>query len=130
MVWRHQGATEGTCRPSYRRLLDEEDVFRLARFFPVFFPDFFPVFFLGTFAPSRRASESPMAIAWRRLVTFLPDPPLRSVPAFISCITRSTFFDAFLPYLRLDVFLATGVSLRWVRFPWAQRMKDGLSGAA
>ncbi len=45
----------------------------------------------GTFAPDRRASDSPMATACLRLVTFLPDRPLRSVPRFRSRITFSTF---------------------------------------
>ena len=54
--------------------------------------------FRGTFAPARRASESPIAIACFRLVTFLPDPPLRSVPRFRSRITFATFFCAALPY--------------------------------
>jgi hypothetical protein len=46
--------------------------------------------------PARRASESPIAIACFRLVTFLPERPDRSLPAFISRIERST--------LRLAVF--------------------------
>jgi len=57
----------------------------------------------GTFAPERRASERPMAIACLRLVTFLPERPLRSVPRLRSRMTFSTFFDAFLLY-----FLAMG----------------------
>src|SRR3954454_20762382 len=63
-----------------------------------FFADFFEDFFDGTFAPSRRASESPMAIACLRLFTFLPELPLFSVPRLRSCIAFSTFFEAFLPY--------------------------------
>lgn len=51
----------------------------------------------GTLPPSRRASDSPMAMACLRLVTFLPEPPLRSVPRFRSCIVFSTFSDAFFP---------------------------------
>ena len=51
---------------------------------------------LVTFAPSRRASESPIAMACLRLVTFFPELPLRNVPALSSCITLPTFFDAFL----------------------------------
>src|SRR5437763_11471643 len=61
---------------------------------------FFDDFFLGTFAPDFRASERPMAMACLRLVTFLPERPLLSVPRFRSCIARLTFFDAFLLYLR------------------------------
>ena len=56
--------------------------------------------FFGTFPPARRASERPMAIACFRLFTFLPELPLLSVPLFRSCIARSTFFEAFLLYLR------------------------------
>jgi hypothetical protein len=50
----------------------------------------------GTRLPSRRASESPMAIACLRLFTFPPLPPfpLRSVPRLNLCISRSTSFDA------------------------------------
>jgi hypothetical protein len=55
-------------------------------------------FFFGTFAPSLRASDSPMAIACFRLVTFLPLRPLFSVPLFFSRIARATFFCAFGPY--------------------------------
>ena len=54
---------------------------------------------MGTFAPSRRASDKPMAIACLRLVTFLPERPLLRVPRLRSCIARSTFFEAFLLYL-------------------------------
>jgi hypothetical protein len=50
----------------------------------------------GTFAPSLRASERPIAIACLRLVTFLPERPLRNVPRLRSRMTFSTFFDAFL----------------------------------
>src|SRR5207247_6478060 len=57
-------------------------------------------FFFGTFAPAFRASERPMAMACLRLVTFLPERPLLSVPRFRSFIARSTFFEAFLLYLR------------------------------
>jgi low affinity Fe/Cu permease len=55
---------------------------------------------LGTLPPSRRASESPIAIACLRLFTFLPDRPERSVPCLRSCIAFSTLLEAFLPYLR------------------------------
>jgi hypothetical protein len=63
-----------------------------------FFDDFFDPF-LGTLAPSRRASDKPIAIACLRLVTFLPERPLLSVPRLRSRIARSTFFEAFLLYL-------------------------------
>lgn len=57
---------------------------------------FLPLFFVlllpddlrfGTFAPSRRASDNPIAMACLRLFTFLPLRPLRSLPSFISCIS-------------------------------------------
>jgi hypothetical protein len=54
--------------------------------------------FRGTFAPALRASDKPMAIACLRLLTFLPERPLRSFPDLRSCIARSTFFPAFFPY--------------------------------
>jgi hypothetical protein len=64
--------------------------------------DFFADFFRGgTLPPSRRASESPIAIACLRLVTFLPEPPLRNVPSLRSCIARLTFACAFLPYFAI-----------------------------
>ena len=47
-------------------------------------------FRLGTFAPARRASDSPMAMACLRLLTFAPERPLRSVPRLRSCIALST----------------------------------------
>src|SRR2546426_823826 len=50
---------------------------------------------------ARRASLRPMAIACLRLVTFLPERPDRSVPCLRSRIARSTFLEAFGPYLRV-----------------------------
>jgi hypothetical protein len=65
-------------------------------------------FFLrGTFAPERRASDRPIAIACLRLRTVFPERPLLSLPRFISCIARLTFRPLALPYLR-----ATGFFLR------------------
>jgi hypothetical protein len=52
----------------------------------------------GTFAPFSRASESPIAIACLRLVTFLPLRPLFSVPFFLRRIADSTRLLAALPY--------------------------------
>src|SRR5262249_8399415 len=57
-------------------------------------------FFAGTLAPARRASERPIAIACFRLLTFLPERPDLSVPAFRSRIAFSTLAEAFLPYAR------------------------------
>jgi hypothetical protein len=57
----------------------------------------------GTFPPARRASDSPIAIACFRLLTFFPDLPDFNSPRFISCIARLTFCEAFFPYfLPLD----------------------------
>ena len=58
--------------------------------------------FFGTFAPERRASESPIAIACLRLFTVPPFPPrpLLSVPIFFRRIALPTLFDAAFPYLR------------------------------
>jgi hypothetical protein len=70
--------------------------FALFRFFEAFF---------GTFFPLALASESPIAIACFRLVTFLPDRPLFSVPALRFFITRSTSLEAFFEYLRAMAYL-------------------------
>jgi hypothetical protein len=76
---------------------DDEDFFELLAFFDdPFFED--DDFFDGTLPPSRRASESPIAMACLRLVTFLPELPLFSVPRLRSCIAFSTLSDAFFPY--------------------------------
>jgi hypothetical protein len=77
-----------------------------------FFEDFFEEDFLdeaffddflrdGTLPPSRRASESPIAIACLRLFTFFPELPLFSVPCLRSCIAFSTLSSAFLPYFAI-----------------------------
>src|SRR4029077_12510864 len=58
-------------------------------------------FFRGTLAPARRASESPIAIACLRLVTFFPERPLFKVPRLRSCIALLTFRAAFFPYLAM-----------------------------
>jgi hypothetical protein len=52
----------------------------------------------GTFPPSRRACERPIAIACFRLFTRLPERPLLSSPVFLSCNARLTFCCAILPY--------------------------------
>jgi hypothetical protein len=59
------------------------------------------VFLFGTFAPALRASDSPMAIAYFLLVTFLPELPLRRVPALRSSVVFFTFVCAFLPYVAM-----------------------------
>ena len=58
---------------------------------------------LGTFAPDRRASERPIAMACLRLVTLRPDRPLRSVPRFRSRIARATLRCACLPYFAITL---------------------------
>lgn len=50
----------------------------------------------GTLPPSLRASESAMATACFRLVTFAPEP-LFSLPSLSSCIVAPTFSFAFSP---------------------------------
>src|ERR1051326_190535 len=74
-----------------------------AHFF--FFDAAFDDFFFGTLAPDFRASDKPIAIACLRLFTFLPERPLLSFPLFFSCIARSTFSDAFLPYFGMTTLL-------------------------
>jgi hypothetical protein len=66
---------------------------------------FFEPFFGGTFFPSRRASDSPIAIACLRLLTFLPDRPLFKVPALRFLIARPTLADAFFEYFRAMILL-------------------------
>lgn len=61
--------------------------------------------FLGAFFPSLRASESPIAMACLRLVTFFPEPE-RRVPRFRSCIAASTLSLAPLLYFRPEVFFS------------------------
>lgn len=84
----------------------------------------------GTFAPDRRASDSPMAMACFRLFTRRPEPPDRSLPRFISCIARSTFCPAFGPYRRLRLLvrlvrlvLVRLVLVRLFRFPPLLRLR-------
>jgi hypothetical protein len=60
----------------------------------------------GTFLPSLRASESPIAMACFRLVTFLPLRPDLRVPFFISFISLSTFLPAEGEYFRVEDFFA------------------------
>ena len=66
---------------------------------------FFEPFFGGTFFPSRRASDRPMAIACLRLFTFLPERPLFKVPDLRFLIARPTFADAFFEYFRAMILL-------------------------
>jgi hypothetical protein len=80
---------------------DGSNYFFAFRFFAVlrfFVARFFAAFF-GTFLPSALASESPIAMACLRLVTFRPERPLFKVPALRFFITRSTSDDAALEYL-------------------------------
>ena len=66
----------------------------------------YAAFLRGTFAPERRASDKPIAIACLRLFTFLPLRPLFSLPRLNSCISRFTDFPAFGLYLRREDFFA------------------------
>ena len=65
-------------------------------------------FFLGagTFFPSRRASERPMAMACFGFVTFLPLRPDFNLPCFMARISRSTSLPADGEYLRPEDFFA------------------------
>jgi hypothetical protein len=72
---------------------------------------FFEPFFGGTFFPSRRASERPIAIACLRLLTFLPDRPLFKVPDLRFFIARPTFADAFFEYFRATILLPVETKL-------------------
>jgi hypothetical protein len=74
---------------------DDQAYFFALRFFPFFFEAFF-----GTFASAALASESPIAIACLRLLTFLPDRPLFKVPALRFFIARPTLADAVFEYFR------------------------------
>jgi hypothetical protein len=76
------------------------------RFFVLFLV--FEDFLGATFLPSRRASESPIAIACLRLLTFRPDRPLFKVPALRFFIARSTVADAAFEYLRAIMILLAG----------------------
>src|SRR5688572_14106991 len=72
--------------------------------------DFFADFLRGTLPPASRASDRPMAMACFRLLTFRPEPPLLSLPSFISCMARPTFSDALRPYFFFAFFFAIGFS--------------------
>jgi len=101
----------------------EDDFFELDFLDEDFFDDdFFELdffdedFFDGTLPPARRASESPMAMACLRLVTFLPELPLLSVPRFRSCIAFSTLSCAFFPYfvaIRKSPFVVHRKECKW-----------------
>jgi hypothetical protein len=67
-------------------------------------------FFFGTLAPLLRASDRPIAIACLRLVTFLPERPLFSVPALRFFMARLTFLAAPFEYFRFFAFLAISSS--------------------
>ena len=57
----------------------------------------------GTLLPARRASDKPIAIACLRLLTRLPERPLRSLPRFISRTARRTLLPLARLYLRAIV---------------------------
>jgi len=60
------------------------------RFLPLFRLRPPPDRFRGTFAPARRASLRPIAIACFRLLTLRPERPDLRVPCLRSCIARFT----------------------------------------
>src|ERR1700722_6548247 len=68
-------------------------------------------FFFGTFAPSLRASDKPMATACFLLVTFLP-LPLFNLPSFISCMVSCTFSCAFSEYFAILFFFRLMICLQ------------------
>jgi hypothetical protein len=71
-----------------------------------------------------------MAIACLRLVTFLPERPLRSVPRLRSCIARLTLLCAFFPYramLRLLVSTHCFETLHGERLFHAGRLRRFMS---
>jgi hypothetical protein len=70
--------------------------------------DFFADDCGGTFAPSSRASERPIAIACFWLVTRPPCPalPRFNVPVLRRCIALFTLLDAARPYFRAPAFFA------------------------
>ena len=75
-------------------LFVDDDRFFEDRFFEL--DRFDDDFLLGTFPPFARASESPMAIACLRLVTFFPEL-LLSVPFFFLCNALLTRFCELFP---------------------------------
>jgi hypothetical protein len=95
------------------------------RFFEPFLDDFLRA---GTFAPARRASESPIAMACLRLVTFLPERPERSVPLFISSMLRCTFLPAFL-LVFLPAFLPERRELCFLRVAMSRPYSKARAGA-
>jgi hypothetical protein len=66
-----------------------------------FAKDFLTTDFSGTFAPFSRASDKPIAMAYLRLFTVLPDLPLFSAPSFFLCIAFSTLSCAVFEYFAI-----------------------------
>ena len=95
-VWRGADPPRHTLAPQRLPRFDDDflelrlPLFLLLFFLPLFLRD-------GTLPPSWRASESPMAIACLRLVTFFFERAERSVPSFISSMLRWTLLEAFFP---------------------------------
>jgi hypothetical protein len=82
---------------------EEPEVFAALFFGALFFAAFFFAGALGTLLPCFRASDSPMAIACFRLVTFFPLLPLFNLPSFISSIARFTFCWLPFEYLAIKI---------------------------
>ena len=74
--------------------------FGAAFFFAAFFVAALVVGFFGTFLPARRDSDSAIAIACLRLVTFFLLLPDLSVPFFRFFMTLRTLSDALSEYFR------------------------------
>ena len=71
-------------------------------------------------APLRRASDSPIATACLRLLTFLPLRPLFSVPFLRLRIAFFTYFDAFLEYLRAMLGSTATINALDNKVKWSQ----------
>jgi hypothetical protein len=92
--------------------LRPDDFFFALDFLALFF--FADFFLAGTFAPSARASDSPIAMACLLLFTLAPLRPDFSFPFLKAFISRSTDFEAAEPYFFFDdaFFLAMFASVR------------------
>src|SRR5215472_4698489 len=100
------GTSPGLTRSAKPPQLLDVRFFALLRFFEDFF---FSDFLGGTLSPSRRASDSPIAIACLRLRTLREEVPLFNVPALRLRIARPTLADAFLEYFRAMSILPVSV---------------------
>jgi hypothetical protein len=79
----------------------------------------------GTFLPSLRALERPMAMACFGFVTFFPLRPLLSLPSFIAFISVSTSLLAAGEYFRVDEFFAAVLLAAFVAMVDPPQASDG-----